>query len=52
VPLLLGNNNYFNVLTVEEIPKNSAVEKDTSNKKLEPPAQLLNGKGDFQKNWK
>jgi len=40
VPLLLGNNNYFNVLTVEEIPENSAVEKDTSNKKPEPPTRL------------
>ena len=40
MPLLLGNNNYFNVLTVEEIPENSAVEKDTSNEKPEPPARL------------
>jgi len=38
VPLLLVNNNYFNVLTVEEIPEISAVKKDTSNEKPEPPA--------------
>jgi len=41
VPLLPGNNNnYFNLLTVEEIPEISAVEKDTSNEKPEPPARL------------
>ena len=39
MPLLLGNNNYFNVLTVEEIPEPSAIEKDTPNQKPEHPTK-------------
>ena len=40
VPLLLGNkSNYFNVLTVEEIPDSSVDEKDTP-KETELPTKL------------
>jgi len=38
VPLLPENYNYFNVLTVEEIPENSSITKDTS--KPEPSPRL------------
>jgi len=37
---LLPTNNYFNVLTVEEIKNDSSVILDTSNEKPEPPAQM------------
>ena len=37
---LLPTNNYFNVLTVEEIKDDSSVTLDTSNETSEPPAQM------------
>ena len=37
---LLPTNNYFNVLTVEEIKDDSSVTLDTSNETSEPPARM------------